>query len=162
MFAVLTAVFSQILIPIGPVPINLALIAVFTSALLMDIKYSVFGQVIYVLLGIIGIPVFAGFKSGIGTVFGPTGGYIFSYIISVAVISLFVKLFKNKTLFNLIGLVIGLLLCYLIGTVWFVFITGRNFADALMICVVPFIVGDVVKIALSLYLGKVLKKTKMF
>lgn len=86
LFAALTAVFSQISIPIGPVPVNLALLAVFTAAGLLSPGRAVLSQVVYLLLGAVGVPVFSGFRGGFAVLAGPTGGYIVGYIVAALTI----------------------------------------------------------------------------
>ena len=125
LFAALTAAFSQIFIPIGPVPINLALLAVFTAAGLLSPGRAVLSQVIYLLLGAAGVPVFSGFHGGFASIIGPTGGYLVGYVVA------------------------ALALCYAFGTAWFVISTGTGILDALMVCVVPFLIGDAVKTAVA-------------
>lgn len=157
-FAALTVVFSQISFPINAVPINLALIAVFTSAGLLGFAKGVLSQVIFVLLGAVGLPVFAGFKGGIGALLGPTGGYIIGFVFVAAIVGGTVKIFGQKLVPLVISMVIGLAVCYLFGTLWFTVISGKGFIEALMVCVVPFILFDLAKIALSTFLVLKLKR----
>lgn len=166
-FAALTAVCSQIAIPIGPVPINLALFSVFTAAGLLGLAKGTISQVVYVLLGAVGVPVFAGFKGGIGALVGPTGGYIIGYIFAALVTSLIFWLFRNKfssakvvvrVLISVLAMVAGLFICYAFGTAWFLISSGVPFAKAMMACVIPFLPGDAVKIAVATLLTIRLKK----
>lgn len=166
-FAALTAVFSQISIPIGPVPINLALLAVFAAGGILGTKKAVVSQVVYVLLGAVGVPVFAGFKGGFQAIAGPTGGYIVGYIVAALVIGLTFWAFDKKytsgnaavkILISVVSMILGLAACYALGTVWFVISTGTNFAAALFTCVIPFLIGDALKIAVATLLTIRLKK----
>ncbi len=157
-FTALTAVFSQIVIPIGPVPINLSLLAVFIAGGLLGISKSVISQVVYLLLGAVGIPVFAGFSGGIGILIGPTGGYIIGYVFTALVVSLILHKFNKKIYHISLSLVVGLLVCYILGTLWFTIVTSTPFIDALFICVIPFIIGDVLKIIVATTLIHKLKK----
>ncbi len=159
LFAALTAVFSQIVVPIGPVPINLATLAVFIAGGLLGAKYGTISQVVFVMLGLIGAPVFAGFHGGIGAVFGKTGGYILGYILAaflVGIISQKAKL-TQKILLP-IAMLVGLLACYILGTAWFMLVTGLGLWTSLVYCVFPFIFGDILKIALATFLVLRLKK----
>ena len=135
LFVALTAVCSQIAIPMAPVPINLANFAVFLSGA--------------VLLGAVGAPVFTGFTGGPGILFGPTGGYLAGYVAAALVVGLFCKKFGCKTRALIPGMIAGAAVCYLLGTAWFMALTGTGFAESLLLCVVPFLIGDALKIALA-------------
>ena len=93
LFAALTAILSQISIPLPftPVPINLAMVSVFMAGALLGAKRGAISQVVYVIIGIIGVPVFASFTAGIGIVVGPTGGYIAGYIVAAIIVGIIVK-----------------------------------------------------------------------
>ncbi len=158
LFAALTAVFSQISIPIGPVPVNLALLAVFTAAGLLSPGRAVLSQVVYLLLGAVGVPVFSGFRGGFAVLAGPTGGYIVGYIVAALTISLLLKRFGKKIHTVIPSIIAGLALCYTFGTAWFVISTGTGILEALMVCVVPFLIGDAAKIAAATLLIHRLKK----
>ena len=158
LFAALTAVFSQISIPIGPVPVNLALLAVFTAGGLLSPGRAVLCQVIYLLLGAVGVPVFSGFRGGFAVLAGPTGGYVIGYIAAALTISLLLKWLGKKIYTVIPSIIAGLALCYAFGTAWFVISTGTGFLEALMICVVPFLFGDAAKIAVAALLSLRLKK----
>ena len=118
---------------------------------------------IYILLGAVGIPVFAGFSGGIGVLLGNTGGYIIGFLFSALLMWLIEKLFGRKTWVLGISMVLGLIVCYAIGTVWFMVVYAQNsgavgLATVLGWCVIPFIIPDLVKIALALTLSKRLSK----
>ncbi len=149
LFAAVTAVLSQIAIPIGPVPISLATLAVFLSGGLLGARDGTISQLIYVLLGIVGVPVFAGFSGGLSRIAGPTGGYIIGYIFMALVIGLIVPHCGNKLRYIIPVFVLGLLICYAFGTVWYIVLTHTGIGAAMMTCVVPFLPGDAVKIVLS-------------
>ncbi|MGN0760206.1 MAG: biotin transporter BioY, partial [Candidatus Ventricola sp.] len=119
LFAALTAVCSQIQIPLPMVPINLALFAVHLAGALLGAKWGALSITAYALLGVVGAPVFAGFSSGPAVLFGKTGGYILGYILC----ALLVGLLSRRIGFNAKGLVIamvvGVAACYIFGTIWF-------------------------------------------
>ena len=103
-------------------------------------------------MGAVGLPVFAGFQGGMGSLLGYSGGYIFSFPIMVYVIS------KLKTRVPIVlACIIGSVICYFIGTLWFMFVTKMNLSASLMMCVVPFIPGDLIKIVLAYCLSKKIK-----
>lgn len=158
MFAALTAVFSQISIPIGPVPINLALLSVFVAGGLLGIKRAVISQLVYVLIGAVGLPVFAGFKGGVGALTGPTGGYIIGYVLAAGAVALITAVWNKKLPALIVSMLAGLVICYAFGTAWFVISSGTNLLAALSSCVFPFLPGDALKIAAAAALCLRLKR----
>ncbi len=149
LFAALTAVLAQIAIPIGPVPISLATFSVFMTGALLGAKSGAVSQAVYVLLGAMGVPVFAGFKGGLGVLFGPTGGYIAGYILAAWLVGFVAEKFGNKLWGLLSAMLAGFFACMITGTGWFMLITQNGLAKALMICVVPFLPGDALKMILA-------------
>ena len=166
LFAALIAVCSQIQIP-GAVPFTLQTFAVFLAVGLLGGKRGTVSVLIYILLGAIGLPVFAGFKGGIGALLGTTGGYIIGFIFSALVMLAFEKISvkgKVKKMILLgISMVAGLIVCYAFGTAWFMTVYTNTkepigIATALSWCVIPFIIPDIIKIALALTLTSRLKR----
>lgn len=157
LFAALSAVLSQIVIPLWPVPVNLATLSVYLAGALLGPVYGPVSQLVYALLGAIGLPVFSMLRGGPGVLTGPTGGYIIGYIISALVIGLIVSGKQKSTRIVLVALLLGTVVCYIFGTVWFMLSTTTSLARALMICVVPFLPGDALKITAVLPLIKRLK-----
>jgi biotin transport system substrate-specific component len=157
-FAAVIAVCSQIVIPLAPVPINLATLAVFLTAGFLGVKYGTISTIVYVLLGVIGVPVFAGFKGGAGVIVGPTGGYIIGYIVCAAVSALLLGILCRDEAYTypkiILSLAAGLFFCYLLGTIWFYIISGWTIGKILMACVVVFLPGDALKIAVASILIK--------
>ncbi|MDR2655073.1 MAG: biotin transporter BioY [Oscillospiraceae bacterium] len=152
LFVALSAVFSWISIPVGPVPINLALIAVFTAGGLLGTLWGTISELTFVLLGLTGLPVFAGFTGGPGRLAGPTGGYILAYIICAFVVGFICEKFGRKIIALIPAMILGLALCYLFGSAWFMISSKANLAATLSTCVLPFVPGDALKIALSVIL----------
>lgn len=160
-FAALTAVLSQLSIPIGPVPISCSLVAVYLSGLLLPVKSAVCSQLVYLLLGIAGVPVFAGFQAGAARLAGPTGGYLLVYPVVALLVSLCMRRFdrtlRQKPLTKRAAALTGILLlalaiCYLCGTAWFTIFSGSSFSSALALTALPFLAGDLAKIALCVAL----------
>lgn len=158
LFAAITAVLSQVAIPMVPVPVNLAMLSVFVAAGLLGPLAGTISQVAYVAIGAIGLPVFAGFKGGFGAIIGPTGGYIIGYIFATLISALLIKRSKNKFYLIAPAMLLGLAVCYAFGTAWFMYISGSDFVRALLLCVVPFLAGDALKITLATFLTIRLKK----
>ena len=163
MFASLTAILSQISIPLPftPVPINLAMLSVFISGGVLGGKKGAISQLIYVALGAVGVPVFAQFTAGISRLFGPTGGYILGYVLSAFLIGFLFEKFKRSIINISIVLIIGLLTCYAVGTAWFMFVTKNSFYTSMAYCIIPFIPGDILKITASAFFLKKLNKFKI-
>lgn len=162
-FAALTAVLSQISLPLlfTPVPVNLATFSFFFAGGLLRARYAALSQFIYLLLGACGLPVFAQLTGGLGILFGPTGGYIFGYILAAAIIGSLIQRIhpdsgkagkKKNSLFFAVSFSLGLLSCYLLGTVWFMYSTGTGLFLSLTYCVFPFIPGDILKITAAVFL----------
>ncbi|MEZ4357483.1 MAG: biotin transporter BioY [Eubacteriales bacterium] len=158
LFAALTAVLAQIQVPLYMVPINLALITVYLSGTLLGAKYGSLSMFLYVIIGALGIPVFAGFAGGLGVLFGKTGGYIIGYIIAAFLIGLLSNFWGFTFLRLLYAMIIGTLSCYLVGTLWFMFVTKIDLWASLTYCVFPFVLGDLVKMILAASLTLRLRK----
>lgn len=163
MFTALIAVCSQISLPLGPVPFTLQTLAVFVAAGMLSWKRGTISVLVYILIGLLGLPVFAGFSGGIGSVVTPAFGYIVGFILTAIVVGLSKKFFGTKLVPMIISMVIGLILCYAVGTVWFMVvynITGQyiDLGLALAWCVIPFIIPDACKIAVAAVLVNRLSK----
>jgi biotin transport system substrate-specific component len=156
LFAALTAILSQIAIPIGPVPINLATFVVFCAAALLGSKLGALSLIIWALLGIVGTPVFSMYRSGLGALMGPTGGYIIGYIPAAFITGLLIeKLNKeNKIFIYPVAMLTGMLTYFILGTAWFMYSTSTGLWDALMICVIPFLPGEFIKILAATLISK--------
>ncbi len=157
-FAVLMAVCSWISIPMA-VPFTLQTFGVFLAVGVLGGKRGTLSIVVYVLLGAIGIPVFAGFTGGLGIVLSNTGGYIIGFIFSALIMWAIEAALGKKTWVLAVSMIAGLIVCYAFGTVWFMYVYAKNMgavglATVLGWCVIPFIVPDLVKIALALMLSK--------
>ena len=154
--AALLAVCSWISIPaLGPsVPFTLQTFAIFLIAGLFDTRCSLTAVAAYILLGAAGVPVFSGFKGGIGVLMGVTGGYIVGFLFSVLIISAFKRFKLGSMLFLIIGMIAGLAVCYTFGTAWFYFVFSRtgeskSIGAILSLCVIPFLIPDALKMALA-------------
>lgn len=149
LFAALTAVCSQIQIPLPMVPVNLALFAVHLSAFLLGKTFGAISQTVYILLAAVGVPVMAGFSGGLSVLFGQTGGYAIGYILSAFLTGLICEKWGYAFWKICIAAAIGCIACYVLGTIWFMAVTGLNLSTSLVYCVFPFLPGDVIKILLA-------------
>lgn len=162
LMAVIIAVCSWISIP-TTVPFTLQTFGVFMAVGLLGGKKGTISVLVYILLGAVGVPVFAGFSGGIGVLFGTTGGYIVGFLLSGLVYWGMTAAFGEKLPIMIIAMVLGLIVCYAFGTAWFMIVYAKNTAPiglmtALGWCVFPFIIPDCIKIALAIVLTKQLKK----
>ena len=156
--AVLIAVCSWISIP-TTVPFTMQTFAMFFVLSTLGGKRGTAAILVYVLLGAVGIPVFANFTSGIGILLGSTGGYILGFLFIGLIYWLMVHLLGKKLWVEILSLVIGLAVCYAFGTAWFMIVyTQANGAVGLTMvlawCVIPFILPDLVKLGLALTLSR--------
>lgn len=160
MFTAIICVLSQLSIPIQPIPFTLSLFAIFLTGAILPPRYALMSVLAYLLLGVFGLPVFAGLKGGLHVLTGMTGGYLMAYPLMALCTSLFYKISGKKVkLFSLIlGMVLALILCYTIGSLWFAYITDTSFSYALSVCVVPFVLFDLVKIGLAAFTGLLIKR----
>lgn len=149
--AAIICVLSPISVPIGPVPISLATFAVMLSAALLGAKWGTIATAIYLLLGCIGVPVFAGYAAGFACLVGATGGYLIGYL-PLAFIGGFIydrfgrkRSGAAKIAAMIIGMIAGTVVLYILGTAWFCFVTGTGVVAALALCVTPFLIGDAIK-----------------
>ena len=140
------------------VPFTMQTFGIFCALLLLGGKCGTMSVLLYILLGAVGLPVFSGFNSGIGALLGPTGGYILGFLLCAIIYRIFERRIKDLPL-----LVIGNLVCYLFGTLWFVYVYSSggksiSFGAALMLCVVPYIVPDAIKLLLAVVVSRRVKK----
>lgn len=157
-FTALTAACSIVSVPLpfSPVPVNLALLAVYLAGGLLGSKYGFLSMVIYVILGAFGVPVFHNLTGGLGIIMGPTGGFIFGYM-AAAFLTGFIYHKNKSTRSLLVAITAGLLACYSLGLLWFMYLTNSGLMTALALCVIPFIPGDILKIVAALALIKKLE-----
>lgn len=156
LFAALIAVCSQIAIP-AAVPFTLQTFAVFLGVGILGGRRGSLAVLVYLLLGAIGLPVFTGFTGGIGHIAGPTGGYIAGFLLSALLMWAIESLLGSSLKVLALSMALGLICCYIFGTIWFVIVYGKTgepitLGAALSMCVIPYIIPDILKIALALYL----------
>ncbi|MFV0465725.1 MAG: biotin transporter BioY [Lachnospiraceae bacterium] len=158
-FTALLCVLAPMSLPIGPVPVTLTNLVLYISVYVLGTRLSLYSYLIYFLLGLAGLPVFSGFSGGLGKVSGPTGGFLIGFFLMIGISGILVKKFIGNRLLCIAGMILGTLCAYLLGVLWFMFSTGSGFLYALTICVLPFLIGDFLKIAAASYLGPLLRNT---
>ena len=161
-FAALMAVCSWISIPTA-VPFTLQTFAVFVSVLVLGGKLGTLAVMVYILLGAAGVPVFANFTGGMGIILGSTGGYIVGFILTALIMWGMEGLGRRNAAWRILSMILGLLACYVLGTIWFMAVYSKangaiGVMTALGWCVFPFIIPDLIKIAIAWAVSPVLKK----
>ncbi len=138
-----------------PFAVNFTLqtFAVFLVCSLFDLKISLVSILLYMALGICGLPVFSGFGAGFGVLFGPTGGYLVGFVFVPAIMYIFLRKNRMHAGIRCISMCISLFVCYLFGSLWYYFgfsaYSDITFAEILAICILPFIFPDILKIILA-------------
>lgn len=163
-FTAIIAVLAQISIPLGIiVPFTLQTLGVFIASAMLGWKRGTLSVILYVLLGIIGLPVFAGFSGGAAVLFGATGGYIIGFIFTALAVGFMTDKLGRKLWVLAVSMVVGLLLCYIFGTAWFIILynmqgKAMDIITALGYCVFPFLIADGLKIIVAAVLVNRLDK----
>ncbi len=156
LFAAIICIAAPFYIMIGPVPITFTL---FALALCAFSAGSVSGAVstgVYMLIGLAGIPVFSGFKGGFSVIASPTGGFIFSYVFVVLILGCSVKAKRKSAV--VLWCTLALAVCYMAGTAWYMLVTKADIITALGVCVVPFILFDIIKLYVAYVVAKAVRK----
>lgn len=147
-----------IVLPFSPVPISLGLLGIFLSTSLLRAHLGTLTCLVYLSIGSVGLPVFSGLTGGIGVVLGPTGGYLLGYLFIPILAGLFTKQKSNSHILFLTGMIVGLLFCYITGTLWLSHLLELDFKTALTIGVFPYILPDLLKLSLAWILGTAIRK----
>ena len=156
LFTAIICVISPFSVMTGPVPVTGTLFALALTAFCTGSMKGATATLIYILAGIIGLPVFSGFKGGMGAIVGPTGGFVFSYVFVVLILGLCKNAKKKST--RVLLCAGALAVCYVFGIVWYMFVTKAGFMGALMLCVVPFIPFDILKLYGAYMVSKAIEK----
>lgn len=163
-FCAIIVICSLITIP-SAIPFTLQTFAIFLCLNILGAKKGIISILIYIFLGVIGLPVFSGFNGGIGALLNVTGGYIIGFIFSALTYWLITSIFNKKPrkIINLIASFMGLIVCYIFGTLWYILLFIKNgdtisFTGALTICVLPFIIPDILKIISSVVISEKVKE----
>lgn len=164
LFSAIIVICSLFTVP-SIVPFTLQTFAIFLCLNILGAKKGIISILIYIFLGVVGLPVFSGFNGGIGALLNVTGGYIIGFIFSALIYGLITSSFhkKPRKIINLIASFMGLIVCYIFGTLWYILLFIKNgdtisFMSALTICVLPFIIPDILKILLSVTISGKIKK----
>ena len=158
--AALICIAGPLTIPMGPIPLSLATFAVYLAGAVLGKKYGTIAVGLYLLIGIIGVPVFSGFSGGFQKLAGVTGGYLAGYLPCAFLSGIGTEIAEKKGRKWLLPVMMttGTAVLYAIGTAWFMTQTGNTFGAALSLCVIPFLPGDAVKILAATILSPVIRK----
>lgn len=157
LMAALTAVGAYIHIPIGPVPIVLSTLFVLLSGLLLGSRWGLVSMALYLLVGAIGIPVFAGGKGGLVHFFGPTGGYLLGYVLASWITGFISERSRGILILEILAVIAGSLTIYGLGVPWLKIATQISWPKALILGMVPFLIGDAVKASVALMLARAVR-----
>jgi len=158
--AAVICILGPLSVPIGVIPVSLTPFAVFLTVYLLGRRLSTASYLIYLLIGLVGVPVFSGFTGGPQKLFGPTGGYLVSFALMAEIAGFFIDKYRNVAV-QYLGCLAGLVCSYFFGTVWLAFEAHLSLWAATQAAVLPFIGFDLIKIALALAIGKPVKSALM-
>ena len=157
LFAAILCILSPLAIPIGLIPITLGVFAVMLTGVVLDWKRACMAVLVYILLGVVGLPVFSGGNSGPGVIAGPTGGYLWSYVPMAAIIAALGGRPRERELdedLRTIGAcLLSMVVLYLLGTFQFTLVADSTWGHALAVCVYPFVLLDTAKAVCATLLG---------
>ncbi|MDO5146298.1 MAG: biotin transporter BioY [Eubacteriales bacterium] len=160
--AIMTAIMCilgplSIPIPISPVPITLTNLVIYFTVCFLGWKLGTISYLLYLIIGLIGLPVFSAFGSGFGKLFGPTGGYLIGFIFMAIICGLFFEKYTNKAILFL-GLILGSAVNYAFGTLWLAWQANLTFSQALWAGVIPYLPGDLIKVIFTIIFAPMIKK----
>ncbi|WP_434311722.1 biotin transporter BioY [Hominifimenecus sp. rT4P-3] len=160
LIAAITCILAPFAIPLPmtPVPISLTNLVIFFSLYLIGWKWSLVSYGVYILLGLIGLPVFSGFSGGLGKAAGPTGGYLIGFFFLIIIAGIVIEKYPARPFGCAIGMVLGMAAAYAFGTAWLSYQLKLTFWAGLMTGVFPYLIGDALKIAAALLLGPTLQR----
>lgn len=162
LFTAVICILAPLSIPIGPVPISLTNLAIYFAVYVLGWKRGSISYLLYLLIGLAGVPVFSGFTGGAAKFAGPTGGYLLGFIFTAVISGWAVERFSGKYIPSMAGMIVGTMAAYFFGTAWFCISTGSAVTAALWICVIPFLPGDLVKMAAAAAVGPAVQRRLNF
>jgi biotin transport system substrate-specific component len=157
LMAALTAAGAYMAIPVGPVPIVLQNLFVMLAGLLLGGRWGLISVAVYLLAGAVGLPVFAGGTGGIGKFLGPTGGYLLGFAAAAYLIGVISERGRGRVAIDVMAMLAGTLVIYAFGVSWLKVVTGMSFAKASAVGMMPFLIGDLLKIAAAIPIAKALR-----
>lgn len=153
LIAAVTCILGPLSLPIGIVPISLTNLAIYFAVYALGGKRGTLSYIVYLFIGLVGLPVFSGFSGGFPKLFGPTGGYLIGFIFMSLISGIFIDKFSSKIYMCFLGMVLGTIVTYIFGSAWLAYEAHIGFNKALAVGVLPFIPGDIVKIVIASLIG---------
>lgn len=163
MTGAMTAVFCIVApvslpLPVSPVPVSLTSLMLYMTVFLLGQRTAAVCYLLYLLIGMLGLPVFSGFSGGAARLAGPTGGYLVGFIFTVLISGWVIEHSGGKMWKNAVGMAVSMIPAYLTGTIWLSWVSGNGFRAAIVQGVLPFLVGDAVKILIAAISGPAVRK----
>ena len=161
MSVALICILGPIIIPLpfSPIPVSFTQIAIYISIYVIGYKLATYSTIIYILMGLIGLPVFSGYTGGLHIIIGPTGGYLVGFIFLTFFTGFFIDKYSNNIYLTILGYIIGNLFNYTIGSIWLTYSSNISIKSAIFIGVIPYIIADIIKVIVSIFIGTCLKKS---
>lgn len=156
--AAVTCILGPLSLPIGIIPISLTNLVIYFAVYVLGRKRATLSYIVYLFIGLIGLPVFSGFSGGFTKLFGPTGGYLIGFIFMAFISGIFIDNFSNKIYICFLGMILGTIATYIFGTAWLAYQAHLTFNAALAVGVLPFIPGDLVKMVIASFIGPQIRK----
>ena len=154
LMAALTAVGAYLHVPLGPVPIVLTNLFVLLAGLILGSRWGLTSMGVYLMVGAIGMPVFAGGKGGVAYFLGPTGGYLLGFALAAWVVGLISERCHGNFAWEVVAVLSGLISIYGVGVPWLKVVTELSWSKTLMVGLVPFLAGDVAKASVALVIAR--------
>lgn len=151
-------IVGPISIPIGNIPVSFSNLVLLLAAYVLGAKYGTVSCILYLLLGLAGLPVFSGYAGGFAKLAGPTGGYLIGFIFLTYISGLFIEKSSSNIFWSIIGMTVGMIVLYVFGTFWYMYIMNCSVMPALAACVVPFAFIDPIKIVFAAISGREIRK----
>jgi biotin transport system substrate-specific component len=157
LLAALITAGAYIAVPIGPVPIVMQNMFVFLAGLLLGSRWGLASVAVYLLAGACGLPVFAGGMGGIGRLVGPTGGYLIGYLPAVFLVGFISEKAAGRIGYDVLAMICGTIILYACGVSWLKILTGMTWSKVLAVGMLPFLIGDALKIVAAALIAKALR-----
>lgn len=158
LFAALMCICGPLSVPIGPVPVSLTNLVICLAVMILGSRSALISYAVYLLLGLVGLPVFSGFQGGIGKLAGPTGGYLIGFLFLIPISGIIMEKSRRKPTVTILGMILGAAVTYTFGTIWFIAIMKCTITYAMTLCVWPFVPFDLIKIFLAVFVGQAVRK----
>lgn len=145
-------------LPVSPVPISMTNLAVYFAVYILGTKRSLISYLVYLLIGFAGIPVFSAFTSGPAKLLGPTGGYLIGFLFIAPIAGYFIDRYPSRMGLCFLGMALSAVVYYVFGSVWLAWQSDMSLPAAFAAGVIPFLPGDVGKMALAMLAGPQIRK----